>query len=1115
MRKLAALSLTVLLCVSATADAQSKKKEAEKKDPAAAINTPRSDARKVSFSTNEGTWMSVDVSPDGRTVVFDLLGDIYAMPIDGGTARAISSGPAYDNHPRFSPDGRTIAFTSDRGGIENIWLMDADGKNPRILSEDKGNYLRSAAWTPDGRYLIARKENANRAGIPPVELWMYHVHGGTGIKLTSSDAISSAGGPVASRDGRFIYFAARRARFSYIPDVSRGLWQIERYDRLTGESTQLTSGYGGASRPAISPDGKTLVFVSRRDADNVLVSRNLATGGETILMRGASRDEQEGFGSGDTWPNYAFSPDGRSLLFYHHGKIARLDLGTKKVTDVAFTANVEQWLAPRVTWQEKVETGPVRARILRWPNQSADGRSVVFDAFGKIWVQDLASGKASGAARRLVREEAFPQRQYSPAFSPDGKSVAFVTWSDADGGHIWKANVDGSAAPQKLTAVPGHYANPVFSPRGDRIVFVQGTGQEFRGRQPEEDRFFEVRTIAASGGESQFVTTVRAADTFKFHPQAFWSADGSRIYFRDPIEPQKPTDDPKNDLVSVRLDGTDKRKHLRFPAVGDIGPSPDEQWVVFTSRDNVYVTALPKIQLAEPPEVSIKEGSVPVWRLSDEAGGYVGWADGGKTITWSRANQFHRLPIDAAIRFVEDQKRAAAAEAPKKDDAAKKDDEEKPRVPKSESIDIAVTLPRSTPEGSVVFRNARVIPMKGESVLDAADVVVTGNRIAAVGPAGTLTIPAGAKEIDARGKTIIPGLIDAHAHLHYSGMELFPDTKWEYIANLAYGVTTTYDPSAPSLDVFAQAEMVEAGLMTGPRIYSSGDVLYGGQQTDIWAEVNNLDDARRQVRRMKAYGARMIKVYQQPRREQRIWFADASRQEKMLVTAEGAGEMTADMSMVLDGYTAFEHSLPVELQDDVIGLVAKSGTHYTPTLLVSYGGPWGELYFWQMRNPHDDPKLNRFVPHLTIDPIARRHPMIALDEYHFPTVARGVAEVTRAGGNTSLGAHGQLQGLGVHWELWAMAGEGGKGGAMTPMEALRAATISAADKLGFAPDLGSIESGKLADFIVLDADPLADIHNTTNIRWVVKNGEVYDAASMRQEWPRQRDLPRAFWQMAE
>ena len=329
-------------------------------------------------------------------------------------------------------------------------------------------------------------------------------------------------------------------------------------------------------------------------------------------------------------------------------------------------------------------------------------------------------------------------------------------------------------------------------------------------------------------------------------------------------------------------------------------------------------------------------------------------------------------------------------------------------------------------------------------------------------------------------------------------------------------MTTVYDPSAPSLDVFGQAEDIEAGLMVGPRVYSSGTILYGGQQTGLYAEVNSYDDAKRQVRRMQAYGARLIKVYPQPRRSQRMWLAEACRELHMLLTAEGGGELSTDLTMAMDGYTAWEHALPVALQRDTIELLARSQTFYTPTLLVAYGGPWGELYFWQTANPHDDAKLNRFVPHDYIDRMARRHPWIWPAEYWFLSVAHGAAEILRAGGNVSLGAHGQLQGLGPHWELWAMAGEGAprRDFAMTPMESLRSATILAAEKLGFAPDLGSIESGKLADFVVLDANPLEDIHNSAKIRWVVKNGELWDAETMRKLWPHEQPAPSFYWQHA-
>lgn len=1117
------LSVLCLLLIATFAVAAPKKAE-EKKDVAAKINEPRSDARKISFQTSEGTWSSVDLSPDGKTLIFDLLGDIYSIPSTGGQATAITSGPAYDEHPRFSPDGRTIAFSSDRSGLQNLWLMDADGKNPRALTEGKDAFVRSAAWTPDGKYLIARKEDAKHAHIPPEELWMYSIYGGSGIKIESADDVNNSSGPVVSPDGRYIYFSGRSVRFSYEPDLSGGLWQIMRYDRETGATTPLTEGYGGAVRPAITHDGKTLLFISRRDSHSVMVARNLANGSEKILLPDVTADEQEGFTTMDLWPNYAISLDDRSVFYSDHGKLKKLDLQTNNVTDIPFTANVDQWLAPRAAWEEKMDMGPVHARILRWPTQSPDGHWILFDAFGKIWLQEISGTNPVGAPHRLTADSPdLPDREYAPAFSPDGKWIVYVTWRDSEGGHVWKAPVPAAgqtSSPQKLTTSAGHYINPEFSPKSDKILLVRGTGMEFRNRQPEEDSYFDVGWISASGGEFEFVSTVKAAESLKFHPQAFWNADGTRIYLREPIERQKSSDDVKNDLVSVRLDGSDKKKFVRFPAISDLVPSPDEQWVAFTSRDNVYVTQLPRVQLKDPPEVDLSDGAVAVWRLSEEAGNYVGWADGGKTITWELANVFHRLPISGAIQFAQEQKekekgKEGGEESKSKSKSKSEEGEKKegPKVPGNETITIALDMPRAIPTGSVVFRGARVITMKGDEVLENADVVTTNNRIVAVGASGAVSVPAGAKEIDARGKTIMPGIVDTHAHLHYSGFELFPDNKWEYIANLAYGVTTVYDPSAPSLDVFGQAEMVESGAMTGPRVYSSGDILYGGQQEDYYAQVDSQEDADRQVKRMKAYGARMIKVYQQPRRDQRMWLIEACRNLHMLATTEGGGELNTDLSMVLDGYTAFEHSLPVELSRDAVELVAKSGTYYTPTLIVGYGGPWGEQYFYQNYNPHDDAKLNRFVPHLFLDGHSRRHMWIWPDEYHFPTVAQGVAQVAHEGGNISLGGHGELQGLGPHWELWMMAGEAVPAGKpkLTPMEALRAATIDGADKIGFAPDIGSIESGKLADLVVLNANPLDDIHNSVKIQWVMKNGVLYDAETMNEEWPKQVPMPKFFW----
>src|ERR1700733_135520 len=391
-----------------------------KPDVAADINKPRADARKVSFQTTTSTWSSVDVSPDGRTLVFDLLGDIYTLPIAGGEAKPVSTGPAFDSHPRYSPDGRTIAFTSDRGGIDNIWLMDADGSNPRPVTAEKDAYVSGAAWTPEGNYLVARKEDAKRAGIEPDELWIYHREGGGGIKLTSSDDFAYTGGAVVSRDGRYVYFSARARKFNYVPDLTDGLWKILRFDRSNSETRLIASGFGGAARPVISPDGKTLVYVSRRDDDSVLIARNLESGAERILVRPVTRDAQEGFAKMDVWPNYAFTPDGNALVYSNHGKLSLTEVASGATREIPFTAHVDQYLAPRVAWQDKVEQGPVKARILRWPIRSPNGKFIAFEAFGRVWLQELSNGKAAAAPRRLTADNArLPKREYAPDISPE------------------------------------------------------------------------------------------------------------------------------------------------------------------------------------------------------------------------------------------------------------------------------------------------------------------------------------------------------------------------------------------------------------------------------------------------------------------------------------------------------------------------------------------------------------------------------------------------------------------------------------------------------------------------------------------------------------------------
>jgi imidazolonepropionase-like amidohydrolase len=633
-----------------------------------------------------------------------------------------------------------------------------------------------------------------------------------------------------------------------------------------------------------------------------------------------------------------------------------------------------------------------------------------------------------------------------------------------------------SGTPRRLTTVPGQYVNPAFSPDGTKIVFVAGSGATFRDDDLSDELWQEIRWIPAGGGPSRYVIGTKNRGPNRRMPRPQFDAEGERIYFVENAEVPGPNP-PKTVLVSVKPDGTDKRTHLKFTRAEEAAVSPDGQWVAFNEQYNAWVTALPPLG-AQTVDIDLGGAALPLAQFTDEGGEWVNWADGGKTLTWIWGPTYHRIALEKAWPATPEAK-------PAKD--AKKSKDDKKKLPESRSIEIDLSVPRDRPAGTVAYIGARVVTMRGDEVLEPGTIVVTDDRIAAVGPAGSVTVPQGAKIVDLGGKTIIPGLFDEHAHLHYSTLDVFPQRPWKYLANLAYGVTSTHDPSASNQEVFGQSEMVEAGLMLGPRIFSTGYILYGADDPGR-AIINSLDDARHHLRRMKALGAFSVKSYMQPRREARQWIIAAAREEGMLVVPEGGGDLEMD--------TTVEHALPITpLRKDVVWLLAHSTTSYTPTLLVAYGGISGDKWFHQHYELWKDERLQKFVPQRIVDTLGRIRGIMATDpaDWHHIDVAASAKDVLRAGGRVCLGGHGQMQGLGPHWEMWAFV-QGG----MTPLEAIRVATRYPAETLGLDRDLGSLESGKLADFVVLDANPLETIENSEKVSLVVKNGRAYRPDDLRQ-----------------
>jgi Amidohydrolase family len=576
--------------------------------------------------------------------------------------------------------------------------------------------------------------------------------------------------------------------------------------------------------------------------------------------------------------------------------------------------------------------------------------------------------------------------------------------------------------------------------------------------------------------------------------------NGDRIYVYSP-----------QGLQSFRFDGTDRRTHLKVvgknltggpepPPASDVRMSPKGGQALALVSNQLYLIDVP-ITGGEAPTVNVSSPSVPIKKLTDVGADSFGWADDGKTITWALGASFFRQAV-STVTFDPDKR-------PTDDTGEKKDEEPaqaKPtppdKTPKYQEIAVDIEAPRYTPKGVIVLQGAKIVSMHGDEIIPDGEIVITDNRITSVGKKGSYKAPDGAKVIDVKGATIMPGIVDVHAHWTEIKRGVLDMQNWPLLANLAYGVTTGRDPQTGTNDMFAYEDLVDTGEIIGPRAYSTGPGIFSN--TDF----QSLDEARNTVARYKKYyRTNTVKSYVVGNRKQREWMVMACKENGIMPTTEGALDLKLDLTHAIDGFEGNEHSLPiVPLYKDVVETFARSGIFYTPTLLVAYGGPWAENYFYETTEVHDDAKMRRFMPHNLLDTKTQRRQWFRKEEQVFPKLATAAAKIVRAGGHVTIGGHGQIQGLQCHWEMWAL-----QSGGLTNHEVLRAATLHGAEAIGYAQDLGSLEPGKLADLIVLNKDPLQDIRNTTSIRYVMKNGQLFDGDTLNELWPEQKPLPALWW----
>jgi Tol biopolymer transport system component len=1075
------------------------------------VMQPTGTARVIDFHTDVGTQMSIDVSPEGQWIVFDLLGHIYRVSRSGGAAQCLTqgSGVALNYHPRFSPDGKQIAFISDRAGQANLWIMAADGAAPRAVYLDADHRYATPVWARDGQSIIATRlsttagQSWHRRGA---SVWRLPLNGVPHPLLQSASAqyYSSSVSP----DGQRLFFYTSRMAQDGQSIFEVG-FHVQMLNLATGEIQDVNPAEGVAPIagvapatprpglpydsggnlsgtaeivPMVSPDGRSVAFA--RAIDDVmtfrghnyrhrtaLYVRDLPSGQEHKLLDPITKDLTNTHAHyTDTFvPGFAWTPDSRAIVLTTNGKIVQISASDGRSAVIPFTAHVHRVISEQA--RRTAGLGPdaaVPVRFIQWPVASPDGRHLAFVALGRLWEMDLPNGTP-----RPLAGDPGADIHLTPSWSTDSRRLVFASWNARDRGQIWIIDTS-SGATQRVSNSAGEYIWPMWSSDGQGILAIKGSDPaDVRDAWNAAKGWQAIRIDAGAVSVLTSVTTPRQPLSLGDHGRLYFAvrADGAAAARSRNAYPDLVTLELAAwTVMSVDEHGGSPRACLSLPAgPADSAPviSPDGHQIAYLADYRLFAEDVDCTRTGKPLpwiDPDPNRARLARRRIDDHGAVYAHWLD-AHTIEFAAGNEY--------VRF----------------DLAHRDRQE---------IPVALQFPRANATGTLALTNAQLIPMDGETIIRRGSVVIRDGRIVCVGSCSTQGVE---RVLDLAGKTIIPGLIDVHDHIASQENGVVPTLRPVSLLALSYGVTTIIDPAVSSTTLFPLAEMTDAGRILGPRILGSAEAVFasvGGPNGNqaVYGPLLNLEspeDADYHVARRAAWGAVTIKNYRQSRREQQQWLIAAARHHGLSVTAEGS-TLLADMGMVMDGQTGWEHFLPaLPIYRDVAQFVGQARATYSPTVSVA-GFPDGAMFFYrpQADLPHD-PKYSHFASASVLRSVApRTGTPPPLEEFSFPIEAEGAVDVMHFGGFATVGEHGENPGIGTHWEIWAYQH------AMSPLESLRMATLNGARFVGIEHDVGSLSAGKLADLVVLNSDPLQRIENTADIAYVMKGGRLYDAKTLEE-----------------